>query len=93
MEAYEEKQFMEKWEKQRAKGKWLVVLQSAGGFALLFGTLLVLLDLFEVDLATAVNRNLLSVRKLVVIAAMGILSGMLNWWLMERMYRRIKSGG
>lgn len=69
----EKEKFLLHWKKRRAKGKWRVIIQSAGGFALLLLTLLVLLDLFEVELAAAVNQNLLSVRKLVIIAAMGIL--------------------
>lgn len=89
MTDYEKQRFIEHWEVRRAGGKTRFVLHTA---LLFFATVLVvtiLVDLFSLSLSEAVSSNLMP-EKLVSKAIFGILLGFLNWYMMERQYRKMK---
>ncbi|MBK8192306.1 MAG: hypothetical protein IPK76_03625 [Lewinellaceae bacterium] len=90
MDLHEQQQFTAGWEKKREAGKLRFVLRQTTLYTLLFSMLSVLMGIFDTDFSTAVQKSIFSWR-LLVSAFTGLLIGLLNWWLMERQYKKIKA--
>jgi|GEM_PF-2197224 len=89
MSEYEKNQFIESWEPRRQSGMLWFVLRSSLLFFLLVTIVSVLADLFDYSFAEALAKNL-TFRNIVVKVVFGALLGFLNWYLMERQYRKAK---
>lgn len=89
MDNYEKQQFLESWEARRRSGKVRFVLRTAALFVVMVFVLLVLFDLFNQPFADALSSNLMP-RKLISKIVVGVLLGFLNWYMMERQYRKLQ---
>jgi hypothetical protein len=89
MTDYEKQRFIEHWEVRRAGGKTRFVLHTALLFFVMVLVVTILVDLFSLSLSEAVSSNFM-LEKLVSKAIFGILLGFLNWYMMERQYRKMK---
>ncbi|MBK9338200.1 MAG: hypothetical protein IPM98_17285 [Lewinellaceae bacterium] len=89
MDDYEKQQFLKSWEARHRLGKAPFVLRTAALFVVIVFVLLVLLDLFDQPFADALSSNLMP-RKLISKVIVGVLLGFLNWYLMERQYRKLQ---
>lgn len=76
----------------REQGKPRFLLRSTLLYAVLLALLSSLVDLFDLDAAASFSKHFLSWRILFYVGT-GILISLLNWWLMERTYRKLKSNG
>ncbi|MCB0535044.1 MAG: hypothetical protein H6574_17025 [Lewinellaceae bacterium] len=91
MENYEKQKFITTWEKSRTQGKWWFMLKYFAIYIILILTLRTLLDLFEVDLETAIKQNFAVGEELAFTVVLAIALGWFLWWWMERKYQRLKS--
>ncbi len=89
MDNYEKQQFVESWEARRRSGKARFVLRTAALFVVMVFVLLVLFDLFDQPFADALSSNLMP-QKLISKIVVGVLLGFLNWYFMERQYRKLQ---
>jgi hypothetical protein len=89
MDNYEKQQFLKSWEARRRIGKARFVLRTAAFSVAMLFVLSVLVDLFDLPLADALLSNVMPL-KLITGVVFGLLLGFLNWYFMERQYRKLQ---
>ncbi|MBL7776404.1 MAG: hypothetical protein JNK89_10415 [Saprospiraceae bacterium] len=87
MSTHNDRYFVEAWGKKRAQGSLRFILRQAAWYILVFATVAVVLDWNELGFQGAVERRILNWR-VALYLVFGLLLGALNWWLMERQYRK-----
>ncbi|MFN0014510.1 MAG: hypothetical protein ACKVU2_08170 [Saprospiraceae bacterium] len=90
MTDYEKQHYIERWEAKREKGRLIFVVRMAVFFLVAMSVVAVLVDLFDQSFSEAVSSNLKPIR-LLLHAISGTGLGFLNWYLMERQYRKLKA--
>jgi hypothetical protein len=89
MDNYEKQQFLKSWEARRRIGKARFVLRTTAFSVAMLFVLSVLVDLFDLPFADALLSNVMPL-KLIIGVVFGLLLGFLNWYFMERQYRKLQ---
>lgn len=91
METADKQQFLNRWEKQRELGMSRFLLRRGILHAFIFLVIISGVELMDSSFNEVLDKHVFSWRPLLFVV-LGFLVSWFNWLLMERMYRRIKSG-